>query len=78
MVKNGTNMNEVIKYITMMDAFLKRRLVMTMNHGVQQEHLVLRKEGNNTETYVIILNMSGELIPLTVQRKEYVMRIVNT
>lgn len=71
-------MNEVIKYITMMDAFLKRRLVMTMNHGVQQEHLVLRKEGNNTETYVIILNMSGELIPLTVQRKEYVMRIVNT
>lgn len=31
-------------YITMMDAFLKRRLAMTMNHGVQQEHLVLRKE----------------------------------
>ena len=64
-------------YITMMDAFLKRRLE-TMNHGVQQEHLVLRKEGKNTETYVIILNMSGKLIPLTVQRKEYVMRIVNT
>ena len=63
MVKNGTNMNEVIKYITMMDASLKRRLAMTMNHGVQQEHLVLRKEGKNTETYVIILNMSGELIP---------------
>ena len=39
------------------------RLAMTMNHGVQQKHLVLRKEGNNTETYVIILNMSGELIP---------------
>lgn len=37
-----------------------------------------RKEGKNTETYVIILNMSGELIPLTVQRKVYVMRIVNT
>lgn len=65
-------------YITMMDAFLKKRLEMTMNHGVQQEHLVLRKEGKNTETYVIILNMSGELIPLTVQRKVYVMRIVNT
>ncbi|RGY83455.1 hypothetical protein DXA23_04285 [Phocaeicola vulgatus] len=61
-------------YITMMDAFLKRRLAMTMNHGVQQEHLVLRKEGKNTETYVIILNMSGELISLTVQRKVYVMR----
>ena len=43
----------------MMDAFLKRRLAMTMNHGVQQEHLVLWKEGKNTETYVIILNMSG-------------------
>ena len=65
-------------YITMMDAFLKRRLAMTMNHGVQQEHLVLRKEGKNTETYVIILNMSGELISLTVQRKVYVMRIANT
>lgn len=49
-------------YITMMDAFLKRRLAMTMNHGVQQEHLVLWKEGKNTETYVIILNMSGEII----------------
>ncbi len=47
----------------MMDAFLNMRLAMTMNHGVQQKHLVLRKEGNNTETYVIILNMSGELIP---------------
>lgn len=65
-------------YITMMDALLNMRLAMTMNHGVQQEHLVLRKEGKNTETYVIILNMSGELISLTVQRKEYVMRIVNT
>ena len=63
MVKNGTNMNEVIKYITMMDAFLNMRLAMTMNHGVQQKHLVLRKEGKNTETYVIILNMSRELIP---------------
>lgn len=62
----------------MMDAFLKRRLAMTMNHGVQQEHLVLRKEGKNTETYVIILNMSGGTNILTVQRKEYVMRIVNT
>lgn len=62
----------------MMDVFLKKRLAMTMNHGVQQEHLVLRKEGKNTETYVIVLNMSGELIPLTVQRKVYVMRIVNT
>ena len=31
-----------------------------------------------TETYVIILNMSGELISLTVQRKVYVMRIANT
>lgn len=50
-------------YITMMDAFLNMRLAMTMNHGVQQKHLVLRKEGNNTETYVIILNMSGELMP---------------
>lgn len=50
-------------YITMMDAFLNMRLAMTMNHGVQQKHLVLRKEGNNTETYVIILNISGELIP---------------
>ena len=44
-------------YITMMDAFLKRHLAMTMNHGVQQEHLVLWKEGKNTETYVIILNI---------------------
>ena len=55
-------------YITMMDAFLKRHLAMTMDHGIQQEHLVLWKEGKNTETYVIILNMSGELISLTVQR----------
>lgn len=61
-------------YITMMDAFLKRRLAMTMNHGVQQEHLVLWKEGKNTETYVIILNIIGELISLTVQRKVYVMK----
>lgn len=45
-------------YITMMDAFLKRHLAMTMNHGVQQEHLVLWKEGKNTETYVIILNIT--------------------
>ncbi len=65
-------------YITMMDAFLKRHLAMTMDHGIQQEHLVLWKEGKNTETYVIILNMSGELISLTVQRKVYVMRIANT
>lgn len=34
-------------YITMMDAFLKRHLAMTMNHGVQQEHLVLWKEYRN-------------------------------
>lgn len=78
MVQNGTNMNEVRKLYNDDGCVLKEAYRMTMNHGVQQEHLVLRKEGKNTETYVIILNVSGELIPLTVQRKEYVMRIVNT
>ena len=71
-------MNEVRKLYNDDGCVLKETYRMTMNHGVQQEHLVLRKEGKNTETYVIILNVSGELIPLTVQRKEYVMRIVNT
>lgn len=48
----------------MMDAFLKRHLAMTMNHGVQQEHLVLWKEGKNTETYVIIFEYErGTNIP---------------
>ena len=29
----------------MMDAFLKRHLAMTMNHGVQQEHPHCAKKG---------------------------------
>lgn len=46
-------------YITTMDAFLKKRL-MTMNHGVQQDYLILWKEGNNTKKCAITLSISLE------------------
>lgn len=38
------------------DVFLKKIIVMDMNHGVQQRRLTLWKKGKNTEIYVTILN----------------------
>jgi len=73
MVKNGTNMNEVIKYITMMDAS-------SNDYESWSSAKTLGSTERREEYRNLCYNFEYEwgTNTLTVQRKEYVMRIVNT
>lgn len=73
MVKNGTNMNEVIKYITMMDAS-------SNDYESWSSAKTLGSTERREEYRNLCYNFEYEwgTNTITVQRKEYVMRIVNT
>ena len=73
MVKNGTNMNEVIKYITIMNAS-------SNDYESWSSAKTLGSTERREEYRNLCYNFEYEwgTNTLTVQRKEYVMRIVNT